>query len=166
MNVCIIQEHETAEYRSYQEHFADLFEGIQEPVSLSLRLFSAGLLHRDTRRTICSLERPVQQRTELLDAVERQIRVDPQNFYKFVDELEKDSPMQHLCDKLRSTCGACDNLCLSTSTDQWCSGVAQLKLNRVVCWLLLSVSWTSFFNVKLHLEHLDYMTYGQAWWSG
>ena len=120
--------------RAFQKHFADLFEGIQEPVSLSLRLFSAGLLHRDTRRTICSLERPVQQRTELLDAVERQISLDPQNFYKFVDELEKDSPMQHFCDKLRSTCGECDNVCLSTSTDhdQWCSGVAQLKSHTVL----------------------------------
>ena len=54
----------------------------------------------------------------LLDSVEGQIKMDPQNFYKFVDELEKDSPMQHLCDKLRSTCGECDNVCLSTSTDQ------------------------------------------------
>ena len=119
--------------RTFQEHFADLFEGIHEPVSLSLRLFSAGLLHRDTRRTICSLEKPVQQRTELLDAVERQISLDPQIFYKFVDELEKDSPMQHLCDKLRSSCtrGECDNVCLSTSSDQWCSGVAQLKSHTV-----------------------------------
>ena len=73
-----------------------------------------------------------QQRTELLDAVERQISLDPQIFYKFVDELEKDSPMQHLCDKLRSTCGECDNVCLSTSTDQWCSGVAQLKSTQLV----------------------------------
>ena len=104
--------------------FADLFEGIQEPISLSARLFSAGLLHIETKRTICSSERPPQQRNELLDAVERQIIVNPQIFYKFVDELEKDSPMQHLCSKLRSTCGECDNVCLSTSTDQWCSGVA------------------------------------------
>ena len=54
----------------------------------------------------------------LLDSVEGQIKMNPQKFYKFVDELEKDSPMQHLCDKLRSTCGECDNVCLSTSTDQ------------------------------------------------
>ena len=101
---------ESGELRSFHKHFADLFEGIQEPITLSLRLFSVGLLHRDTRRTICSLERPTQQRTELLDAVERQISLDPQNFYKFVNELEKDSPMQHLCDKLRSTCGECDNV--------------------------------------------------------
>ena len=113
--------------RTFREHFADLFEGIQEPESLSVRLFSAGLLHRDTRRAICSLESPVKQRTKLLEALERQISLDPQKFYKFVDELKKDKPMQHFCDKLRSTCGECDNACLSTSTDQWCSTVAQLK---------------------------------------
>ena len=123
-NYTNLQELTSAEYRSFRDNFADLFEGIQEPISLSARLFSAGLLHIETKRTICSLERPAQQRNELLDAVERQIRVDPQNFYRFVDELEKDSPMQHLCSKLRSTCGECDNVCLSTSTDQWCSGVA------------------------------------------
>ena len=107
-NYTNLQEPTSTEYRSFRGHFADLFESIQEPISLSARLFSAGLLHIETKRTICSLERPAQQRNELLDAVERQIRADPQNFYKFVDELEKDSPMQHLCDKLRSTCGECD----------------------------------------------------------
>ena len=95
----------SAEYRSFKEHFAVLFEGIQDPVTLSARLFSAGLLDRETRRTICSLERPAQQMSKLLDAVEGQIIMDPQNFYKFVDELKKDRPMQHLCDKLRFTCG-------------------------------------------------------------
>ena len=104
----VVQESE--ELRTFHKHFADLFEGIQGPITLSLRLFSAGLLHRNTRRTICSLERPTQQRTELLDAVERQISLNPQIFYKFVNELEKDSPMQHLCEKLRSTCGECDNV--------------------------------------------------------
>ena len=68
-----------------------------------------------------------QKAVELLNATEAVIKINPQIFYKFVDELEKDSPMQHLCDKLRSTCGECDNVCQSTSTDQWCSGVAQLK---------------------------------------
>ena len=95
----------SAEYHSFREHFAVLFEGIQDPVTLSMRLFAAGLLDRETRRTICSLERPAQQRNELLNAVEGQIILDPQNFYKFVDELEKDRPMQHLCRKLRSTLG-------------------------------------------------------------
>ena len=123
----IVQEHQSAEYQSFQKHFADLSDSIQSPTSLATRLYSANLLSRDTRRSIYSLQMLTQQMETLLDSVEGQIKMDPQNFYKFVDELEKDSPMQHLCDKLRSTCGECDNVCLSTSTDQWCSGVAQLK---------------------------------------
>ena len=95
----------SAEYRAFQKYFDDLLESIQNPPTLSARLFSAKLLTKEVRRTICSLEKPMQQRTELLDAVERQIEAVPHNFYKFVEALEKDAPMQHLCDKLRDTCG-------------------------------------------------------------
>ena len=116
--------HASAEYRSFRDHFADLFVGIQNPIMLSVRLFTAGVLSRDTRKKISELPITEQKVSTLLDATETMISLDPQNFYKFVDELEKDSPMQHLCDKLRSTCGECGNVCLSTSSDQWCSGVA------------------------------------------
>ena len=98
--------------RTFKKHFADLFDSIQSPTSLATRLYSADLLSRDTRRTICSQQLPTQQMETLLDSVEGQIKMDPQKFYKFVDELEKDSPMQHLCDKLRSTCGECDSMCV------------------------------------------------------
>ena len=100
---------ESAEYRSFKRHFEDLFNSIQAPIALSVRLFTVGLLHPATRKAIRSLEhKPSEQMSELLAAVEGQIIVDPQNFYKFVDELEKDRPMQHICDKLRFTCGECD----------------------------------------------------------
>ena len=60
------------------------------------------------RKKICNHNRTEQIVSELLNAIDTTINLDPQSFYKFVDELEKDSPMQHLCDKLRSTCGECD----------------------------------------------------------
>ena len=102
---------------------------IRNPTELSNRLFSADLLSFYMITAIRSLKKPVQQVIvrKLLDTVEMQIIIDPLKFDTFVSELRKDRPMQHLCDKLRSTCGECDNVCLSTSTDQWCSGVAQLK---------------------------------------
>ena len=103
MNV-ILQE-DSAEYRAFRKHFSDLFESIQNPPTLSAHLFSVELLTRDAGKTICSLKNPTQQLTELLDAVEGQIEAVPHNFYKFVEALEKDAPMQHLCDKLRDTCG-------------------------------------------------------------
>ena len=93
--------HASPEERSLQVRFAELAEGISDPISLTDRLYSAGMLDRNTRRAICSSERP---RRAMLDAMERRVAVDPQNFYKFIDEME-DPPMRHLRDKLRSTCG-------------------------------------------------------------
>ena len=75
-------------------------------------MFSADLLSRDTRRKITQLSLTEQKVSTLLDATETVISLDPQNFYKFVNELEKDSPLQHLCDKLRSTRGECGNVCM------------------------------------------------------
>ena len=114
-----LQETESAEYRSFRDHFSDLFESIQNPTTLSARLFTAGLLSRETRKRICSRTLVDSDKvSELLDAIETTIRLDPSNYHKFVEALEKDSSMHHLCGKLRSTCGECDNVCLSTSTDQ------------------------------------------------
>ena len=45
--------------------------------------------------------------SEILDAIETTIRLEPRNFHKFVEELEKDSSLRELCGKLRSTCGEC-----------------------------------------------------------
>ena len=107
------EDRESAEYRSFKKHFKDLFNSIQAPIALSMRLYSVGLLHKETRIEICSLHHmPSLQRSKLLDAVERQIILDPQNFFKFVDELEEDTSMQHLCDNLRFTCGECDIMCV------------------------------------------------------
>ena len=115
-----VQETESAEYRSFRDHFADLFESIQNPTTLSVRLYSAGLLSLEIRNKI--LSRGVLVDSEkvsvLLVAIETAIHQNSSNYHKFVEALEKDSSMQHLCGKLRSTCGECDNVCLSTSTDQ------------------------------------------------
>ena len=79
---------------------------------------------------ILSLE---QDKVELLlDNVKKQISMDPLKFNTFVNVLRKAKDRQRttkfLCDKLRSTCGECDNVCLSTSTDLWCSGVCIDKM--------------------------------------
>ena len=96
-------------------------------------MFSARLISHDVRKKISEPVTFTEQKvSELLNATEVMIKVNSQNFYKFVDVLEKGTPLQDLCDKLRSTCGECDNVCQSTSTDQWCSGVAQLKSTQPV----------------------------------
>ena len=128
----LIQEYSSAELRSFKMHYTDLLMNIHNLAELSERLFAADLLSFYMIQAICSLKKPVQRLVKLLDTVEIQISLDPLKFDTFVKELRKDRPMQHLCDKLRSTCGECDNVCLSTLTDQWCSGVAQLMEDEVI----------------------------------
>ena len=116
----VVQETESAEHRSFQRQYADLYRSIGDPSSLAAELYSAGQLSPDTKNKIFS-------RGVLLDSdkvalllveIDTRIRLDPSNYHKFVEALEKDSSMKNLSDKLRSTCGECDNVCLSTSTDQ------------------------------------------------
>ena len=108
----VVLQENSAECRAFQKHFGDLFECIQNPPTLSARLLSAGLLTDATLRDICSSTKQTQQVSDLLLAVKGQIQVDPLSFYKFVEALEKDAPMQHLCDRLRDTCGEYKHVCL------------------------------------------------------
>ena len=110
----LMQEYSSAELRSFEQYYTVLLKNIRNPVKLSKGLFSANLLSRYMLQAIGFLEKPQQfQIVKLLDTVKIQISLDPDVFYKFVDVLEKGSSMQHLCDELRSTCGECDNVCLS-----------------------------------------------------
>ena len=96
-------------------HIDDLFNTINKPTALAVRLFSAGLLSSHARHQIFATERKM---SNLIDAIQASIQLEPQNFYVIVNELDKDSSLKELCGKLRSTCGEYDNVCLSTSTDQ------------------------------------------------
>ena len=95
----------SAEYQSFKRHFANLSDTIQDPTTLASRLYSADMVSRERRNNIGSLQLLVEQIGQLLDAVEGQIKVDSQNFYKFLEVLEEESTMCHLCNKMRSTCG-------------------------------------------------------------
>ena len=117
-NAAIQKTTESAEYLTFQEYYAELLKSIGDPTSLAAELYSAGLLSRETRINISDLTLRQQKVSVLLDATETAIRLNPSNYHKFVEALEKDSSMQHLCGKLRSKCGECDNVCMSTSTDQ------------------------------------------------
>ena len=111
VSAVLLQEH-SAEYRAFRKHFVDLFECIQNPPTLSACLFSMGLLSSAARKKICSFQLQEQQLDCLLGNMEGQVKGSPQNFHKFVEALEKDQSMQHLCDKLRDTCGEYKYVCL------------------------------------------------------
>ena len=75
-------------------------------VRLSVRLYSTCLLSVDTRKKICNAVDCSKAVTDLLDAVETAIQVDPNNFYKFLKRLENVDPvLKPLCETLRSKCG-------------------------------------------------------------
>ena len=103
-SVSVVLQEDSTEYCAFQKHFGDLFIAIQDLPTLSANLFSVELLTAAKMRDILA-QKPSQQVTDLLLAVEGQIKLDPHNFYKFVEALEKDAYMQHLCDELRDTCG-------------------------------------------------------------
>ena len=112
---------ESAEYRSFQSHYAGLFESISNPTTLAARLFSAGLLSRDTRKKIAGRGLTDSEKvSEILDAIETAIKLEPQNLQKFVVELEKDTSLRELCSKLRSTCGECVLVNSAVQCSNWC----------------------------------------------
>ena len=71
------QETESVEYRSFKSHYADLFNGIQNPVSLSASLYAVDLQSRDTKKKINDFQITEDKVSELLDATETAIRLDP-----------------------------------------------------------------------------------------
>ena len=74
----------------FQDHYSDLFETIQNPTTLAVRLFSAGLIPQEKRKEICSRSLVDSDKvTALLEAVEAAICSKPSNLYKFLKELEK-----------------------------------------------------------------------------
>ena len=110
---------------------------IQNPATLASRLFAADLLPNETRKKICSRILIDEDKINaLLDAIETAVRLEAQKFYKFLEALEKDSSMQHLCGKLRSTCGECDHVVMCVRvhplTSAWCSDVAQLRAQLIL----------------------------------
>ena len=64
---------------------------------------SAGLLPRDVSMKISYIASTKLGVSELLDAIEAMVNLNSENFYKFIDVLEKDITMWPICNKLCST---------------------------------------------------------------
>ena len=95
---------DSPESKAFRKCYGLLFENIDSPKPLAMWLYSCELLTKATRKKISSLDSQSAMDV-LLDAVEGQIKTDPQNFYKFLEQLGKDKSMQNLCGKLKDTCG-------------------------------------------------------------
>ena len=85
---------------SFVTHRLELSRYIQYPTLLYCRLQSAGLLPCDGSMKMSDIASTKLGVSELLDAIQEMINSNSGNFYKFVDELEKDSTMWPICNKL------------------------------------------------------------------
>ena len=117
----IIQDN--AGVRAFRTHYNDLLEAFTNPSTpAKLSAESAAQLSDETRKKILGLKRTKQSGSELLDEIEISLRLNVRKFFSFVENLRKENAdiplIQQLCHNLRSTRGECDNVCLSTSTDQ------------------------------------------------
>ena len=101
---------ESPEYSTFREHYDRLYRAIQDPLSLSVQLFSKGIISSvvQQRMAILGLSR-LQKNIVLLSAVEMQIRTNSQTFHVFVSALNEDFSMQSLVESMQSKCSTvCD----------------------------------------------------------
>ena len=69
---------ESPEYRTFREHYDNLYHAIQDPLSLANRLFAQGIIALAVREqmSVSSLSR-LEKNNALLGAIDMQIRTNP-----------------------------------------------------------------------------------------
>ena len=104
------QPQESAEYRTFREHYDRLYHAIQDPLSLATRLFSQGIIASAVKEqmSVLGLSR-LEKNNVLLNAVEMQIQTDPSVLHVFLETLNEDTSMQSLVESMQSKCLMCKN---------------------------------------------------------
>ena len=98
---------ESPEYSTFREHYDRLYRAIQDPLSLSVQLFSKGIISSAVQQRMAILGLSIlEKNNELLSAVGMQIRTNSQTFHEFVSALNEDPSMQSLVQSKYST--VCD----------------------------------------------------------
>ena len=95
----------TEEYKVLNSHIADISNAIQNPTDLSKELLQAELIGFSVHKDVCSpgLEHSYQV-NKLLQCVQSQIEISTDNFYLFIEVLEKDPTLSGLCKQLKLKC--------------------------------------------------------------
>ena len=102
------QSQESPEYHIFQAHYDKLWYAIQDPLPLTIQLFSQGIINSAVkdRMTVYALSRLEKNNTSL-SAVEVQIQTDPNKFYLFLSVLKKDPSLQSLVESMEGKCLSC-----------------------------------------------------------
>ena len=93
-------------YETFHKHSADLLTVIQDPRVLAWELYSKDIITVDERDAACYHLHDRSMRTSnLLSAVESQIKVNPAAFDVFLAVLAKQPSMSGLCGRMKDTYG-------------------------------------------------------------
>ena len=93
----------------------DLFKAISSPDSIAFDVYSAAIIESEKRDEILDYEQSSKKKRVLLTALEAQIQLQPNVYYKFVEILSKKPSMDFICQKMREQCGK-SQLCVTTCT--------------------------------------------------
>ena len=91
-------------YEAFRKYFADLLTVIQDPEVLAWELYAENIISTAVRDAAAYVMHKKGTRTSnLLAAVESQIKVDPGTFNKFLSVLTKRPAMSDLCKRMKDT---------------------------------------------------------------
>ena len=91
-------------YETFRKHSADLLTAIQDPEVLAWELYAEGIISAAVRDAAVYVMHEKGARTSnLLAAVESQIKVDPGTFDVFLSVLVKRPSMSYLCGRMKDT---------------------------------------------------------------
>jgi len=96
---------ESTESCVLRKHYNGLCEIIQSADYLALDLYSEGLIGREVRDNVHASKVTTDKNIKLLAAVERTVRMNPDQFHEFLQILEKESYLQDIVKRMK------DSLC-------------------------------------------------------
>lgn len=96
---------ESTESSVLRKHYNELCEIIQSADYLALHLYSEGLISREVRDNVHASKVTTDKNIKLLAAVERTVRMNPDQFHEFLQILEKEMYLQDIVKQMK------DSLC-------------------------------------------------------
>ena len=83
----------------------DLLQAITSPDSIAINAYAAAIITSEKRDEIVNYEQTLKKKVAVLTAVESQIKLQPDVYYKFLEILSKDPSMDFMYQRMREQCG-------------------------------------------------------------
>ena len=95
----------TKEYLVIQKYFSRLYHVIDDPVSLAISLFSAGLISDWTMKASCETSYVIVRNYHLLDGIIGAVVCNPNNLLKIISILEDHPPLDSIAQEMKTDYG-------------------------------------------------------------